>query len=114
LDDEYTAMIKNEYQKRRDIVYSTLQKIPGIVCEKPSGAFYLVAKLPVEDAEKFVIWMLEEFEVDGETIMLSPAEGFYATPGLGKDEVRIAYVLNSDDMERAMYILKKGLEKYNS
>jgi len=114
LDDEYTAMIKDEYQKRRDIVYSTLQKIPGVVCEKPSGAFYLVAKLPVEDAETFVIWMLEEFEVDGETIMLSPAEGFYATKGLGKDEVRIAYVLNSDDMERAMYILKKGLEKYNS
>ena len=114
LDDEYTAMIKNEYQKRRDIVHATLQKIPGVVCEKPSGAFYLVAKLPVEDAEKFVIWLLEEFEVDGETIMLSPAEGFYATPGLGSDEVRIAYVLNTDDMVRAMYILEKGLDKYNS
>ncbi len=114
LDDEYTAMIKDEYQKRRDIVYSTLQKIPGIVCEKPSGAFYLVAKLPVEDAEEFVIWMLEEFDVDGETVMLSPAEGFYATEGLGKDEVRIAYVLNTDAMIRAMYILEKGLEKYNS
>ena len=114
LDDEYTAMIKDEYQGRRDIVYSTLQKIPGVVCQKPSGAFYVVAKLPVDDAEKFIIWMLEEFEIDGETIMLSPAEGFYATPGLGKDEVRIAYVLNTKDMERAMYILKKGLEKYNS
>lgn len=114
LDDEYTAMVKDEYQKRRDIVYSTLQDIPGIVCEKPSGAFYVVVKLPVEDAEKFVIWLLEDFEVDGETVMLSPAEGFYATKGLGKDEVRIAYVLNTKDMERAMYILKKGLEKYNS
>jgi aspartate aminotransferase len=114
LDDEYTAMIKDEYQDRRDIVYSTLQEIPGVVCEKPSGAFYVVAKLPVDDAEKFTIWMLEEFEIDGETIMLAPAEGFYATPGLGKDEVRIAYVLNTKDMERAMYILKKGLEKYNS
>ncbi len=114
LDDEYTAMIKDEYQDRRDIVYSTLQEIPGIVCEKPSGAFYVVVKLPVDDAEKFTIWMLEKFEIDGETIMLAPAEGFYATPGLGKDEVRIAYVLNAKDMERAMYILKKGLEKYNS
>lgn len=114
LDDEYTAMIKSEYQARRDIVYSTLIKIPGVVCEKPSGAFYVVAKLPVDNAEKFIIWMLEEFEIDGETIMLAPAEGFYATPGLGKDEVRIAYVLNIKDMERSMFILKKGLEKYNS
>lgn len=114
LDDEYTTMIKDEYQKRRDIVYKTLIEIPGVVCEKPSGAFYVVAKLPVDNAEKFIIWMLEKFEVDGETIMLAPAEGFYATPGLGEDEVRIAYVLNVEDMERAMYILKKGLEKYNS
>lgn len=114
LDDNYTTLIKDEYQLRRDIVYSTLQDIPGVVCEKPSGAFYVVAKLPVDDAEKFVIWLLEEFDVDGQTIMLSPAEGFYATPGLGKDEVRIAYVLNTKDMEKAMYILKKGLEKYNS
>ena len=114
LDDNYTAMIKDEYQDRRDIVYSTLQDIPGVVCEKPSGAFYVVAKLPVDNAERFIIWMLEEFDVDGQTIMLSPAEGFYATPGLGIDEVRIAYVLNTKDMEKAMYILKKGLEKYNS
>lgn len=114
LDDDYTTLIKDEYQLRRDIVYSTLQDIPGVVCEKPSGAFYVVAKLPVDNAEKFVIWLLEEFDVDGQTIMLSPAEGFYATPGLGKDEVRIAYVLNTKDMEKAMYILKKGLEKYNS
>ena len=114
LDDNYTAMIKDEYQDRRDIVYSTLQDIPGVVCQKPSGAFYVVAKLPVDNAERFIIWMLEEFDVDGQTIMLSPAEGFYATPGLGIDEVRIAYVLNTKDMEKAMYILKKGLEKYNS
>ena len=114
LDDEYTAMVKDEYQERRDVVYKTLLDIPGVVCEKPSGAFYVVAKLPVDNAEKFIIWMLEEFEVDGETIMLAPAEGFYATPGLGEDEVRIAYVLNGKDMEKAMHILKKGLEKYNS
>lgn len=113
LPNSYTDEIKNEYQKRRDIVYSTLQEIPGVVCEKPTGAFYVVVKLPVDDAEEFVIWMLEEFDVDGETIMMAPAEGFYATEGLGKDEVRIAYVLNTDDMKKAMNILKQGLEKYN-
>ena len=113
LTDEYTESVKDEYQARRDIVYKTLTEIPGIVCKKPTGAFYVVAKLPVEDAEKFIIWMLEEFEDDGETIMMAPAEGFYATEGLGKDEVRIAYVLNTKDMERAMYLLKKGLEQYN-
>jgi len=114
LPDAYTEEIKQEYQARRDIVYSTLQNIPGIVCEKPTGAFYVVVKLPVANAEEFVIWMLEEFELDGETIMLAPAEGFYATEGLGIDEVRIAYVLNTKDMERAMHILEKGLQKYNS
>lgn len=113
LPESYTNEIREEYQKRRDIVYKTLQEIPGVVCEKPTGAFYVVVKLPVENAEEFVIWMLEEFDVNGETIMMAPAEGFYATPGLGKDEVRIAYVLNTDDMERAMGILKLGLEAYN-
>ena len=113
LPDSYTEEIRQEYETRRDIVYATLQKIPGVVCEKPTGAFYVVVKLPVDNAEKFVIWMLEEFDLDGETIMLSPAEGFYATEGLGKDEVRIAYVLNTKDMERAMFILEKGLEQYN-
>lgn len=113
LPDEYTNKVRDEYQARRDIVYSTLKKIPGVVCEKPTGAFYVVVKLPVDDAEKFIIWMLEEFDLDGETIMLAPAEGFYATKGLGKDEARIAYVLNTEDMKRAMYILEKGLEAYN-
>ena len=112
LPDSYTDQVKAEYQDRRDIVYKTLQEIPGVVCEKPTGAFYVVVKLPVEDAEEFVIWMLENFEVDGQTIMLAPAEGFYATPGLGKNEVRIAYVLNTKDMEHAMNILKAGLEEY--
>jgi aspartate aminotransferase len=114
LPTSYTESIRDEYQARRDIVYNTLQNIPGVICEKPTGAFYVVVKLPVDNAEDFVIWMLEEFELDGETIMLAPAEGFYATKGLGVDEVRIAYVLNTTDMERAMYILKKGLEKYNN
>ncbi|MCF7926971.1 MAG: pyridoxal phosphate-dependent aminotransferase [Candidatus Izimaplasma sp.] len=109
----YLESVKDEYEKRRDIVYETLNHIPGVVCEKPTGAFYVVAKLPVDNAEAFVIWLLEEFDVDGETIMLAPAEGFYATEGLGVDEVRIAYVLNSADMQRAMAILKQGLIAYN-
>ncbi len=113
LPDSYTESVKNEYQARRDIVYASLSKIPGVICEKPTGAFYVVVKLPVKNAEEFVIWLLEEFDLDGETVMLAPAEGFYATKGLGIDEVRIAYVLNTTDMERAMYILEKGLEQYN-
>ena len=113
LPDSYAGTVRDEYQKRRDIVFETLQKIPGVVCEKPTGAFYVVVKLPVDNAEKFIIWMLEEFELDGETIMLAPAEGFYATEGLGIDEARIAYVLNTEDMKKAMKILEKGLEAYN-
>jgi aspartate aminotransferase len=112
LSDEYTDSVRIEYEKRRDIVYKSLMEIPGVVCEKPTGAFYVVVKLPVDNAEDFVIWMLEEFDYNGETIMMAPAEGFYATKGLGIDEVRIAYVLNTTDMERAMLILKKGLEEY--
>ena len=114
LSDDYTSSVKDEYQARRDIVFETLSEIPGVVCEKPTGAFYVVAKLPVKNAEDFIIWMLEEFEIDGETVMMAPAEGFYATKGLGIDEVRIAYVLNTKDMKRSMYLLKKALEKYNS
>lgn len=114
LSNEYTKSIKDEYQDRRDIVYKTLSSIDGVVCTKPTGAFYVVAKLPVKNAEEFIIWMLEDFEIDGETVMMAPAEGFYATEGLGIDEVRIAYVLNTKDMERAMYLLKKALEKYNN
>jgi aspartate aminotransferase len=113
LSDEYTQSVRDEYQARRDIVYETLSNIPNVVCKKPTGAFYVVVKLPVDDAEKFIIWMLEKFDLDGETIMLAPAEGFYATKGLGKDEARIAYVLNTSDMKRAMHILEKGLETYN-
>ncbi|MEC9484459.1 MAG: pyridoxal phosphate-dependent aminotransferase [Candidatus Izemoplasma sp.] len=112
LPDSYTKEIKNEYEKRRDIVYQTLNNIDGIVCEKPQGAFYVIIKLPVPDAEQFVVWLLEEFDVNNETVMLAPAEGFYATEGLGKDEVRLAYVLNAEDMQTAMNILKLGLKAY--
>lgn len=109
---DYFNSVHEEYQKRRDIVFSALKDIPGVICEKPTGAFYVIAKLPVVDAEDFVIWLLKEFDVDNETVMLAPAEGFYATPGLGKDEVRIAYILNEDDLRKAMNILKLAVEKY--
>lgn len=109
---DYFKGVHEEYQSRRDIVYNALKEIPNIICEKPRGAFYVIAKLPVVDAEEFVIWLLKEFDVDNETVMLAPAGGFYSTPGLGKDEVRIAYVLNEKDLKRAMNILKLALEKY--
>lgn len=109
---DYFNTVHDEYQKRRDIVYSALKEIPGVICEKPTGAFYVIAKLPVVDAEEFVIWLLKEFDIDNETVMLAPAEGFYATDGLGKDEVRLAYILNEDDLRKAMNILKVAIEKY--
>ena len=98
--------------KRRDLVYRRLNEMPGVLCKEPKGAFYVVVKLPVDDAEKFVIWMLSEFDLNGETVMMAPAEGFYATPGLGRDEVRIAYVLNVDDLNKAMDALQEGLKQY--
>ncbi|MBU5677500.1 pyridoxal phosphate-dependent aminotransferase [Alkaliphilus sp. MSJ-5] len=110
--DTYFNAVNQEYDKRRKIVYEALQTMPGVLCKKPTGAFYVVAKLPVDDAEKFVVWLLSEFDVNGETVMMAPAEGFYATPGLGKDEARIAYILNEDDLTKAMEILKIALEKY--
>jgi aspartate aminotransferase len=106
--------IRDEFEKRRDVVYESLKKIPGVFCEKPEGAFYLICKLPVEDANDFLIWMLKEFEDEGETVMAAPADGFYATEGLGKNEIRIAYVLETDKLKRAIEILGKGLEAYNN
>lgn len=106
--------IRDEFEKRRDVVYESLQKIPGVFCQKPEGAFYLICKLPVEDTNDFLVWMLKEFEDDGETVMAAPADGFYATEGLGSDEIRIAYVLESEKLKRAIEILGKGLELYNS
>ena len=89
-----------------------LNQMPGVYCPKPKGAFYSIVKLPVDDAEKFSQWMLEDFNYKGRTVMLAPATGFYHTPGLGKDEVRIAYVLKIDDLEKAMEILAKALQNY--
>jgi aspartate aminotransferase len=112
LPDDYFRGIVEEYRGRRDTVFEAVSRWPGAVCLKPGGAFYLMARLPVDDAEKFIIWMLESFSVDGATTMMSPAEGFYATPGLGLDEVRIACVLNRDDLAKAMAIVEKGLAAY--
>ncbi|GAB6280237.1 MAG: pyridoxal phosphate-dependent aminotransferase [Thermovirga sp.] len=108
----YLDEVNKEYQERRDILYSKMKEMPGVICEEPKGAFYVVANLPVDDAEKFVTWMLRDFHVNNETVMMAPAEGFYATPGLGKNEVRLAYVLKEEDLSKAMDILKAGLEAY--
>ena len=104
LKDEYFEQLKEEYQARRDLVMSELEQIPGIVCKKPEGAFYIVAKLPIEDAEHFIIWLLKEYQLNNETVMAAPAEGFYATPGLGRNELRLAYILCKEDLKKAMHI----------
>ena len=108
----YFTEVNNEYKNRRDVLYNELIKVKGVICKKPAGAFYIVAKLPIENAEDFVIWMLTDFNKDGETVMACPAEDFYATPGLGRDEIRLAYVLKKDNLHKAAIILKEGLEKY--
>jgi len=109
---EYFTNILTEYDKRRNIVFNELQKIENIVCIKPKGAFYIIAKLPIEDGEHFAKWMLTEFNLDGETVMFAPAEGFYATPGLGKNEIRLAYILNEEALTKAMKIFQLGLAEY--
>jgi aspartate aminotransferase len=108
----YTASIVAEYQKRRDTLYSELSAIPGVFLTRPEGAFYFVARLPVADSEDFARWMLSDFQRDGATVMVAPASGFYATPGLGADEVRIAYVLKEEDLRASVRILRAGLEAY--
>jgi aspartate aminotransferase len=113
IQDDYFEKMAEEYKRRRDTVYDELMKIPGVVCLKPSGAFYIMAKLPVKDIEDFARWMLTDFNLDSETTMIAPGPGFYATPGKGQDEARIAYVLNVDDLKKAMRILAKGIEAYN-
>lgn len=114
LPKSYYAEIRAEYEARRDVVYRELMKIPGVVCQKPGGAFYVTAKLPVDDVEQFLMFLLTEFEDHGETVMFAPAEGFYATPGLGREEMRIAYVLNQKDMARGVELIRLGIEAYNN
>ena len=112
LEQEYFVDILREYKKRRDIVFDALDKIEDVICQKPKGAFYIIAKLPIKDTEDFVKWMLTDFDIDNETVMFAPAAGFYATPGMGKDEVRIAYILNTDNLKKAMHIFTEGLKTY--
>lgn len=109
----YFAAVREEYKRRRDTVVSKLKEIPGVICECPKGAFYLMAALPVDDADKFQQWLLEEFDDNGDTVMFAPGAPFYATPGKGKNEIRIAYVLKQDKLERAMDLLAMGIKKYN-
>jgi aspartate aminotransferase len=114
VDPNYFAAVRDEYKRRRDTVVAKLKTIPNVVCECPKGAFYLMAALPVDDADKFQIWLLEHFEDHGDTVMFAPGEGFYGTPGKGKNEIRIAYVLKQADLERAMDLLALGIKAYNA
>lgn len=113
VDDSYFTEVKNEYECRRDVVYNALKNMDGVVCEKPTGAFYVIAKLPVDNSEKFIKWLLSDFSINGETIMMAPADGFYATKGLGIDEVRISYCIKQEDLKKAMHILESALIEYN-
>lgn len=110
--DSYFEEVVNEYVERRDIMVDGLNAIPGVFCPKPKGAFYCVAKFPVDDAEKFCQWLLEEFEFNGQTVMMAPANGFYSTPGKGKQEARIAYVLNKESLKNAVTCLEEALKVY--
>ena len=111
--EEYGAEVYEEYVERRKCLVDGLNKIPGVYSPIPMGAFYTVASLPVEDADDFCAWCLSDFEYEGETVMMAPASGFYSTPGQGRNEVRIAYVLCKEDLQRALFILEKALEAYN-
>ena len=110
--DDYFRGVYEEYVERRKCLIDGLNRIPGVFSPIPMGAFYTVAKLPVDDCEKFCRWCLEEFSYEGETVMMAPAAGFYTTPGAGYNEVRIAYVLKKEDLKRALMILRKALEAY--
>jgi aspartate aminotransferase len=112
VDGSYFDAVREEYRLRRDTVMEGLRAIPGVVCECPKGAFYVMASLPVDDADKFQYWLLQEFETDGDTVMFAPGAPFYETPGKGVNEVRIAYVLNQNDLERAMDVLAEGIACY--
>jgi aspartate aminotransferase len=110
--DEYFKEVNREYTMRRNYMVDSLNKIPGVYCPKPKGAFYVVVRLPVDDADKFAQWLLEEYEFNNQTVMVAPASGFYSTPGSGKNEVRIAYVLKIDDLKNAMIVLAEALKVY--
>ena len=111
---DYFAAVREEYKARRDAMVKKLEQIPGVIFARPEGAFYIMAALPVDDADKFQLWLLNEFDDHGETVMFACGEPFYGTPGKGKNEVRMAYVLKKEDLERGLDILKIALEKYNN
>ena len=113
LDPSYFDAIRDEYRRRRDAMVRKLRAIPGVIFAEPQGAFYLMAALPIDDADRFQMWLLQHFDDNGETVMFSCGEPFYATPGMGKNEVRMAYVLCQEDLERAMDILARALVEYN-
>ena len=112
LPDDYFEKPKAEYLSRRNLLVNRLNAMPGVFCPNPGGAFYAMAKLPIDDSDKFCQWLLESFSYNNQTVMLAPATGFYGTPGLGKDEVRLAYVLNLEALNAAMDCLEKALEQY--
>ena len=111
-NEDYSADVYEQYVERRKCLVDGLNRIPGVYSPIPMGAFYTMVRLPVDDAEKFCKWCLTDFDYEGETIMMAPGNGFYATPGMGRDEVRIAYALNIEDLKRAVLILEKALEAY--
>jgi len=110
----YFEPVRREYERRRDVLYEGMKQIPGIVLQKPQGAFYMLVKLPIKDAEHFVTWMLNDFEMDKQTVMVAPGSGFYTTPGSGLNEVRMAYVLKEEDLTKAIRVFQAGLEKYKA
>ena len=112
--EDYAADVYEEYVERRKCLVDGLNRIEGVYSPIPMGAFYTVASLPVDDADKFCEWCLSDFSYEGETVMMAPASGFYSTPGMGRNEVRIAYVLKKEDLQRALFILEKALEAYNN
>ena len=111
-DASYFTEVSAEYVSRRDVLVEGLNKIEGVICPKPKGAFYAIAQLPVDDADKFAQWLLEDFELNGETIMVAPAAGFYSTPNTGTNQVRIAYVLNKESLQKSIDILSAALKVY--
>ena len=109
---EYFTGVYKEYIERRDFMVAALNKMEGVICPTPKGAFYTIAQLPVDDADHFSQWLLSDFEFEGQTVMLAPASGFYSKPELGKQQVRIAYVLKKADLEKAMVCLENALLAY--
>jgi len=112
-EDSYFETVTAEYKKRRDLLFQRLQAMPGVTCYRPEGAFYVFAELPIDDADRFCRWLLEDFSYENQTVMLAPGAGFYATPGMGTRQVRFAYVLNTTDLNAAMDCLEQALKSYS-